>query len=145
MAADGQKAERIGPARRRGERRLLQATVALLALVPIAAGAAGVVGGPGFLGLARPWPEDLDSHFRYLSGLFLALGLGFWSCLPGIERRGARFRLLGGLVVAGGLARLLSLLLAGTPSAGHLAGLGLELVAVPLLLLWQRRIERRQT
>jgi hypothetical protein len=143
MAAERQEPAGTGRSRRSGERRLLQASVLLLALVPISAGAAGVVGGPAFLGLERPWPADLDSHFRYLSGLFLAMGLGFWSCVPAIERRGARFRLLGGLVILGGLARLLSLLLVGTPSPGHLAGLTLELAVLPLLLLWQRRLERR--
>ncbi len=125
------------------ERRLLQGVIAGLGLVPVGAGAAGVLLGPGFLDLDRPWPVDLDSHFRYLSGLFLAAGLAFWSCVPAVERRGARFRLLGALVVAGGLARLLSLLSAGSPSAGHLAGLLLELAVVPLLLVWQRRIERQ--
>ena len=62
--------------------------------------------------------------------------------MPGIEHKTARFRLLSALVVAGGLARLLSLAVTGTPSAGHLAGLGLELVVVPLLVLWQSRITR---
>lgn len=126
-------------------KRLLQATVALLSLIPLSAGAAGVLFGPAAFAEAAlgAWPADLDSHFRYLSGIFLGLGAVFASTVPGIERKTALFRLAAALVVAGGLARLLSLLLAGAPSAGHLAGLGMELVAVPLLTLWQARVAAR--
>lgn len=98
--------------------------------------------GPAAFAPDAALPVDLDSHVRYLSGLFLALGIAFWTTVPGIARKTARFRLLAALVVAGGLARLLSLLVSGVPSAGHLAGLGLELVIVPLLVLWQARIAR---
>ena len=122
-------------------RRALQAVVAVLSLVPITAGAAGVALGPGFVG-AVGVPADLDSHFRYLSGIFLALGLGFLSTVPAIERRTARFRLLAALVVCGGLGRLLSLAALGAPGWPHLAGLALELVVVPLLALWQAAVAR---
>jgi hypothetical protein len=124
------------------EKRALQATIAVLACLPIFAGLAGVVLGPRFLGLDAPWPADLDSHLRFLSGLFLAFGLAWWSCIPRIERKTKRIRLLGICTVAGGLARLYSVMLAGAPSAGHLAGLVMELVAVPLILFWQARIAR---
>jgi len=56
-----------------------------------------------------------DSHFRYLSGLLLGIGLGFWSTIPRIEANGDRFRLLSFIVVAGGLARFTSLALIGLP------------------------------
>ena len=118
-------------------RRLLQATVAVLSLVPIAGGAAGVILGPGFVVGGAEGAADLDSHFRYLSGIFLGLGLIFVSTVPAIERRTARFRLAAALVVCGGLGRLLALLATGAPMRPHLAGLGMELVVVPLLVLWQ--------
>ena len=122
---------------------LLQALVALLALIPTSAGLAGIFLRPDFLRLDPPWPADLDSHFRFLSGVFLAVGIGFYSCVPSIEAKGGRFRLLAALVFCGGLARLLSLMITGAPSAGHLFGLGMELVAVPLLVFWQARISSR--
>ncbi|WP_188054119.1 MULTISPECIES: DUF4345 domain-containing protein [unclassified Sphingosinithalassobacter] len=124
------------------ERHLLQAAVALTVLVPIFAAGTGILLGAQWLG-ADPARVDLDSHFRYLSGIFLMLGLGFASCIPRIETMGPRFRLLGAMVVAGGLARALSLVDLGPPSAAHLAGLGIELGVVPLLLLWQARVARR--
>lgn len=124
------------------ERRLLQYLVAVLALIPISAGFAGVLLGPSFLGVEDPPPADLDSHLRFLSGFFMAAGIAFWSCIPDIEHKTERFRLLALFTVLGGLARLLSLTEAGLPSAGHVIGLGMELAVVPVLVLWQARIAR---
>jgi hypothetical protein len=126
------------------ERRVLQCVVGVLAAIPVLAGAEGVISGPEFLHVGEPWPADLDSHFRFLSGIFLAMGIAWYSCIPAIETHSARFRLLATLTVAGGLARFFSLILGAVPSAGHLGGLGIELVAVPLLVLWQARIARPQ-
>lgn len=123
-------------------RRLLQLVVAILSLVPIAAGAGGVLLGPSFVVGASGWPPDLDSHFRYLSGIFVMLGLTFLSTVPGIEDKTRRFRLAAALVVAGGLGRLVSLLIVGTPTVPHIVGLGLELVVVPTLVIWQGRVAR---
>lgn len=123
------------------ERRLLQAAVALGCVVPFLAGGSGMVNGPTFLhGVGPAVPADLDSHFRYLSGLLFAIGLGFASCIPDIEGKTARFRLLAFLVFIGGLGRLASYASVGAPGAGHIFGLGMELVAVPLLGLWQARV-----
>ncbi len=124
------------------ERRALQAVVAIACLVPLTIGGISILRGPGWLGHAPAIPTDLDSQFRSVSGIFFALGLAFTSCVPGIEHKGARFRLLGLLVVAGGLARLLSWATIGAPSAGHRLGLVMELGVVPLLMLWQARIAR---
>ncbi len=122
-------------------RRVLQGMVALLGLVPVLAGLAGMVLGISMAGPVAPGAlPGVDSHFRYLSGLLLAIGLGFWSTIPAIERRTARFRLLTALVVAGGLGRLLGVLLDGVPPAPMLGGLGMELVVTPLLCVWQSRI-----
>ena len=125
------------------ERRLLQAVVALACLVPLSVGGQSVLHGPGFLGHPPVIPTDLDSHFRYISGIFFATGLGFLSCIPHIETKGPRFRLLGGLIVVGGFARLVSLIDVGMPSRGHVLGLGMEILVVPLLMLWQARLARR--
>ena len=126
---------------RDSERRLLQAAVAFACLVPLTAGGAGVIEGAAMV--KGEGDANLDSHFRYLSGLLLGLGLAFAATIPAIERRTLLFRTLGGIVVAGGLARLWSALEIGLPGRGHVFGLGMELAAVPLLLLWQGRVARR--
>lgn len=123
------------------ERAALQIAVALACLVPILAGLDGVLRGAAMVKVTPP-PADLDSHFRYLSGIFLMLGMAFASTIPAIERQGPRFRLLGAMVVMGGIARLLSWIMVGEPSLPHRFGLGMELLVVPLLMLWQARVAR---
>jgi hypothetical protein len=126
------------------ERRVLQLVVAAACLVPLTTGGSSILRGVAFLkGVPHPTSIDLDSHYRYLSGIFFALGLAFVSCVPNIERKGARFRLLGAMVVAGGLARALSWAELGAPSSGHRLGLVMELGVVPLLMLWQWRFSAR--
>jgi Domain of unknown function (DUF4345) len=126
------------------EKRLLQGVVAVACLVPLLAGGSGVLRGAEMMhGVGPAPPVDLDSHFRYLSGLLLGIGLAFLWCIPAIERRTLLFRTLGFLAILGGLARLLGLILRGVPGPGHVFGLAMELGTVPLLLLWQSRVARR--
>jgi hypothetical protein len=125
------------------ERRFLQIVVALACLVPIGAGAAGILLGPAMID-AGTVPAGADSHYRYLSGLLLGIGIAFATAIPDIERRTARVRLLTGIVVVGGLGRLLSLLLRGLPDKPMLAALVMELGVTPCLMLWQARVARRR-
>jgi hypothetical protein len=125
------------------EKRALQAVIAVACLLPLVVGGQGVLHGPAPFGHLADVPRDLDSHFRYISGIFFATGLGFVSCIPGIETKGPRFRMLGGMIFVGGCARLVSLLAVGVPSNGHVLGLGMETIVVPLLMLWQWRFARR--
>lgn len=123
------------------ERRILQLSVALASLVPVAAGAAGVVTGPNMAADIRAhYPPDLESHFRYLSGLLLGVGIAFAASIPTIERRSELFALLSGVVVVGGLVRLGGLLIYGMPGAPHFLSIGMELIVVPLLFVWQRKV-----
>jgi hypothetical protein len=124
------------------EKRALQLIVAVGSLVPIAAGAAGVIDGPNFLGASIVDSPGLDDHFRYLSGLLLGIGLAYLSAVGKIEQRKSRFLLLGGIVVLGGVGRLLSLLTRGVPSSAAIGALAMELVVTPLITLWQLRIAR---
>ena len=112
----------------------LRLVVAVAASVPVAGGLWGAVEG---LDGAAPWSA---SHHRYLSGLLLAIGLGFWSTFAQIERHTHRFRLLTALVFLGGLCRLAGIL-AGDPLTPPVAGaLAMELIAAPLLCLWQAQV-----
>jgi len=124
------------------EKLVLQAIVAVFGLLPIGAGAAGVVMGVTMVtpGAGNP---SLDSHFRYLSGLLLALGLGFWSTIPAIEKHTVRFRILTAIVFVGGLARLASLIFTGAPALPMIDGLVMELFVTPFLCWWQSRLACR--
>ena len=123
----------------------LQVVVAVLALVPVAAGLAGMLDGVeltggSVVGLAG---AATDSQFRYLSGLLFAIGLAFWSTVPRLPRQGRRFRLLTALVVIGGVGRLIGIVEVGSPTTSMLAGLAMELVVTPLLCVLQATVARR--
>lgn len=123
------------------ERKLLQQTVAIVATLPVAVGLYGVLFGPALTG--EGLSISTESHFRYLSGLLLGIGVCFWSTLPGIETKTGRFRLLALLVVIGGLSRLIGLALTGLPSLLMVGSLIVELVVTPVLCLWQTRVANR--
>jgi Domain of unknown function (DUF4345) len=120
------------------ERRALQICLAVGAFIPISAGLSGVVFGMRFVETSAE--ISADSHFRYLSGLLLAIGLAYWSTIPSIEAKTMQVRLLTLLVFVGGLGRLLGLVVMGVPSAGMMGGLVMELIVTPALCLWQARI-----
>jgi hypothetical protein len=122
-------------------KRLLQAVIAIGGLAPVGAGLAGVLLGPAMAGRALP-DASLDSHFSYLSGVLMAVGLAFWWTIPAIERRGVPVRLLTALVVLGGLGRLVSLWRVGPPGGAMLSAFGMELIVTPAICLWQWRLER---
>lgn len=124
------------------ERKSLQWTVFVLALIPVSAGLFGVLFGPALTG--DRVSVSADSHFRYLSGLLLAIGIIFWSTIPAIEEKTGRFRLLTLIVVIGGLGRLIGLLLTGIPSLYMLGGLAMELVVTPIMAIWQTRVANAQ-
>jgi hypothetical protein len=123
------------------ERKLLQQSVAIVAIVPVAAGLYGVLFGQALTGDAVS--ISAESHFRFMSGLLLGIGLCFWGALPSIEAKTNRFRLLTLLVVIGGLGRLVGLGLTGLPSLFMIGGLILELIVTPVLCLWQTRVANR--
>jgi hypothetical protein len=123
------------------ERKLLQQAIAIAATIPVAAGLYGVLFGQALTGDAVS--ISAESHFRYLSGLLLGIGLCFWSTLPSIENQTGRFRLLTLLVVIGGLGRLIGLALTGLPSLFMMGGLIVELIIAPALCLWQTRVANR--
>lgn len=111
------------------ERRALQLSIAVATSLPVVSGLWGITDQPG-----GGWA---DNHHRYLSGLLLAIGLGYWSAVPRIETMTGRLRLLTAVVVTGGLARLTGLTLGDAPTPPIVAALAMELGAAPLLCLWQ--------
>ena len=115
-------------------RSMLQAAVVLAATLPVVASTWDVVHG---LPSADAWAIN---HERYLSGLLLAIGLGFWSTIRHIETKSARFRLLTSIVVIGGLCRLLGVMLGDPASPAVLVALVMELGVTPALCFWQGRL-----
>lgn len=121
------------------EKRLLQIAVALAGVVPLTAGALGILA-PGMLGLYGD--RAGLSHAAYLSGLLLGIGLAYWWLIPDIEKRRGAFTLLTVLVQVGGLARLVVAIRLEALSIGVGLALLMELAVAPLLWFWQRRVSK---
>jgi len=115
-------------------RRALQLCVFVAASVAVSGGLWGVVTALG--------GEDtvFSNHERYLSGLLLAIGLAFWTTLPGIERKADRFSLLAAIVVIGGLSRIAGVAMGDPLSTPTICALVMELLVAPGLWCWQRHV-----
>jgi hypothetical protein len=118
--------------------------IGVLAAIPVVTGSIGLLGlrDPLYVHFGVVPNVALDSNLRFFSGFWLGAGLAFFAVLPRIERHGALFRALWGMIFVGGIGRLLSVIDAGLPPAPFLAVLALELLGAPCFVLWHRRIER---
>lgn len=123
------------------EREFLQIALGFAAAVPFLAGARGVILGTP-VEMARLY-VDLDSHYVYLSGVLMAIGIAFWHCIRHIEVKTDLMRVLCAIVFAGGVARLFAWVSTGDTSWVSMAALGMELLIAPLFAVWQARVARR--
>jgi hypothetical protein len=123
-----------------GAKRLLQIACAVLGLIPVATGLIGLSGVSDPLYSVLPRNVLLDSNLRFLSGVWLGLGLALLWTLPRIERQTTLFRALWGMIFLGGVRRLISMAALATPPAPFIAFTLLEIVGAPLFVWWQSRI-----
>jgi heme A synthase len=84
----------------------------------------------------------LDSQFRYLSGIYFAVGIGMLIVVWRVERAWLLFAVLILAAFLGGIGRLVSLSEMGLPNAKQHIGMYLEL-ATPLLLVWMWHLRRK--
>ena len=125
-------------------KRALQVTVAVLSLLPLAFGAAGLLLGAGLYIRPELATPKLDSQFRFMSAWDVGLALIVWWLIPGIERHGSLFRLVCLVVFLGGLGRIAAWAATGSPGLAFGAVTVIELL-VPLLIPWQSRVARTAT
>ncbi|CAF0966265.1 unnamed protein product [Rotaria sordida] len=120
----------------------LKAAVGLSALVPISNGLLGIIKGPAMLEKAIRCTIPLDSHFRYLSGLPLAMGILLLRSLPNIEHDGSDLRRVTLLIFIGGLGRLWGLITSGYDTNTVIVTLS-ELFVLPLACIYQNHIQKK--
>ena len=127
------------------ERRFFQITIAILSLIPIMDAVLAFYQGPSHLFPdGGTYPTNLDNHYRYLTGAYLAVAFVIWWTLGNVEERVVPFRMISAAVFIGGLGRVVSMMTVGMPeSSEYIVGAFIELVLVPLLLLWQVRLQRK--
>jgi hypothetical protein len=118
----------------------LQCLIVIGGLVPVIAGLNGL-----FYDRNLPTLSHIgtDNHFHYLSGLLFAIGLAFWSCIPNIENKAERIRLLTAIVIIGGLSRFVTAFLHNEFDTAVIFALSMELAVTPLICIWQGHIARK--
>jgi len=125
-------------------RRALQAVSAVLGIIPEVTGLVGLRGleDPLYAPVTTPNAILLDTNLRFFSGLWLGLGVALLWLIPSIERQTVLFRVIWGAIFVGGIGRLLSMVMAGTPPAPFVFLTLLEIVGAPLFIYWQHRVAR---
>lgn len=123
-------------------KRGLQIFLAVFSLAPLYFGVTGVLFGAAAHMPAEAVTPDLDSQFRYLSGLYIGFAALIWWFIPNVDRHVWLFRLMTLAVFLGGLSRLYSYLTVGAPGPELVAGIAIE-IALPLIIIWQTAVARK--
>lgn len=123
-------------------KRLLQIVTVVLGVVPFITGIVGMFGisDPIYADLHLPTDALLDSNLRFLSGLWLGLGVAVFWLIPNIEKNTVLFRVIWGMIFLGGIGRLLSMLYVGMPPIPFIGFTALEIIGAPLFIIWQSRV-----
>jgi hypothetical protein len=128
-------------------KKALQIVLAVLGLIPIVTGSLSIVLGVGALSVVGGNITSemssnivLDSEIRFLGAIWLGVGVFVYWIIPSIDKQTTLFRLLMGTIFLGGVGRSLSAFLVGIPPALFIAIIVLELLGMPLLVLWQSLI-----
>lgn len=121
------------------QHRLLTGLLAMLGLVPVVTGLAGIFLGPPFAPGGEVAGASLDSEYRFTNVFWLAAGVALWWSLLRLRERRSITQLVLALAFLGGFARLISVAATGWPHPVFIGALALELVVVPLVLWWHVR------
>lgn len=112
----------------------------LVGLVPLFLGVTGVFFGAAEHSGGTGVAAALDSQYRYLAAVYVAVGLMVLWSAGDVKGRAMllRFAMLGWFL--GGLARMVSWMTVGEPASWQVSGLVIEMIVPAVLILWQRRV-----
>jgi hypothetical protein len=126
-----------------------QWTLRVMAMIPLVTGLMDVWMGLGSLraiGVQLPadvWAQpSVDNNWRFLGTIWASYSVLVLYAVSDPLRHGTLLRILLGVLFFSGVARAASVLLTGWPVPPFIAAMGFELLVMPLMLLWLRRIER---
>ena len=120
----------------------LQITIGIISMVPIFVGLNGIFRGPAILDKTSNYSIPLDSHFRYLSGFPVAMGIILLRSLPTIDRDNSDLRRACLFIVIGGVGCLWGLITVGLETGAVVATI-VELFVLPFVCLWQNQIQKK--
>jgi hypothetical protein len=124
------------------QRRALQLCLILVALVILVTGVLGLLGvlNPLYGTVQLPLDPLLDTNLRFYSGLWLVIGLAILATVRNFEDHLGMYRLIWAMLFVGGVGRMVSLIMMGTPPFPIVALMILELSGAPSLAYWQHHM-----
>jgi Domain of unknown function (DUF4345) len=129
--------------------RAFQWTLRAMAMIPLVTGLMEVWMGLGSLkaiGVILPaevWVQpSVDNNWRFLGTIWASYAVLVLYAVSDPRRHATLLRILLTVLFLSGVARAASVLLTGWPVPPFIAAMGFELLVMPLMLLWLRRIER---
>ena len=99
--------------------------------------------------LGAQLPEDvisdpvLDSQNRFYGVVFMGFGALLFVCSSDVVKYATVLRITLGFVLLGGVARVISIVLFGLPTPLVSGLILVELIGVPLLLIWHAKVLRQ--
>ncbi len=106
----------------------------------------GWLGSNDFVAITDPYAFSVqDNHTKFLGGLWLGVGLSFWVGVWNPVRFGQALQMAFGLIFLGGLMRVASSNPEIVLSADIVGSWIAELVGMPILYMWHRRLVRGDT
>jgi hypothetical protein len=121
-------------------RRVLQVVLSLVALVPIITGSTNALGGTAMVPDHPPAYADVESNYRFFAAIWVSAGFFLLWIVPRVERATGPMRAISSAIFVAGLVRLTSTLVVGAPHPRFLVLNAVELLAPPILVLWQSRV-----
>lgn len=122
--------------------RVLRAFLIVFGVIDVLIALLHLVLGPASIPGSVPVNATMDSEDRFYATLFLGFGAACVACARDVAKRGDVVRFLAATFFLGGLARLVSMAVAGVPHAFFVAMTPLELGIPVFLWLAVKRVER---
>ena len=123
-------------------KRGLQVVLAAGGLVAIATGLTHIAGGVSTFPGSPSAENAADNEARFLAAFWVAFGAVALWVVPRVARETLVVRALGGALILGGLARLVSIIDVCEPDSFQYVLMGLELVLGPLVIGLQALLSR---
>jgi hypothetical protein len=123
-------------------RQLFQGLLALFGVIVVGISLAHMAIGPRAIVGSVAVNPTMAGEDRFFAGLFLCSGVALLWCARDVQRKRVYLNLLAAVFFAGGIGRLLAVVIDGAPHPFYLAMLAIELVAPPLMVVVAKRVAK---